>query len=42
MKEKKAERGTWNEEQLRGEIRGEVIMHIGKKWGGEFRTEAMG
>lgn len=24
-------RGDWNEEQWRGEIRGEVIMHSGKE-----------
>lgn len=40
MKGKKTERGAWNEEQWRGEITGEVIMRIGKKWR-EFRREAM-
>lgn len=31
--------GSGNEEQWRGEIRGEVIMHIGKKWRGRERVE---
>lgn len=37
VKEKKTEgeKGAWNEEQRRGEIRGEVIMHIGREMEGK-------
>lgn len=37
MEEEKKTEGSGNEEQWRGEIRGEVIMHIGKKWREEGR-----
>lgn len=40
--EENIDRGAWNGEQWRGEKRGEVIMHTGKKLGGRVQNGSNG
>lgn len=40
--EENIDRGAWNGGQWRGEKRGEVIMHTGKKLGGRVQNGSNG